>query len=1602
MKKKLIIVLGMHRSGTSLITRALTAFSINLGGNLIGASPDNPKGFWENKEIIKINDELLTLIGSSYDGLKLHPINAFKSNEFDELKSRAISVLNDSFNEIGDVWAFKDPRICNLLDFWVDIFEKIDCVTNYIIVLRNPMSVADSLFTRNKIQPFKSYLLWQQHLISAVSGTKYQQRVIVNYDYFIDKPYQQLQRVASKLNLPLLPINSKVVIEFLDHFLEKDLRHSHYTLNDLSNADQLPPNVLETYSLLNYAANDAINIDSPEFQNTLEAIKGSLSDYYPYIKYINSLYQKEIELYELISKRDTKVDTLNQELTSLNQFIDERKFEIKRLDSFINELNIKVGERDVNVNRLNQEITSLKQFIDERKAEIGILTKTLGERDVNVNRLRRELIEYKVNINFSDHERAASQLKFDYLTKALSNSKSEINILSKELKLTFETLDERDVNVNRLNQEITSLNQFIDERKAEIGILTKTLGERDVKVNRLNQEITSLNQFIDERSIEINDVNLKYENILNSLSWKFTKPLRDLRLYLFDKPKKYLQTSGYKIIKSIWKKLALAEAQKIKLKNIILNKRLEARNIELFESSNEYVYFKKNEEDFQSKIKLICFYLPQFHEIHENNLWWGEGFTEWINVRAARPVFNGHYQPRIPDTLGYYNLLDEDVQKMQVELAKNYGIGGFCFYFYWFAGRTLLEDPVKNYLKSNNDLPFCLCWANENWTRTWDGLDNEILIAQSHSSDDDIAFIEYIARYFNDARYIRINNKPLLLVYRPNLLPSAKETSARWRDWCKNNGIGDIYIAYTQSFEAVDPNEYGFDAAIEFPPNNSSPPDLTDKVVAMNEKFKGKAYDMSIFEERSRNYSQPAYKLYRSVCPSWDNSARRKNAGGIFLNSTPHKYEQWLKNAIEDTVQTKDNLDERLIFINAWNEWAEGAYLEPDARYGFAYLQATKNALLNHNADVKSYKKIVVVAHDAHPHGAQFLALNIAKTLKESLFCEVSLICLGDGPLKAEYKKHAHFYDFAGKDPLGDDAHDLANKLYQEGYSHAIVNTAVSGHFLETLHKNKFECISLVHEMGGVLKQYNLSKQAKKISKLASKIIFASKEVADSYSKFSATDQKKVIIRPQGLYKKDSEPLDKKADHLELCKMLNLKSTAKIILGVGYADHRKGADLFIDIGMELIKKDRNAYMVWVGSVESSMQEQISAKLSKTPKLKNHFIFTGLQENTNPYYRGADIFALTSREDPFPSVVLESMNVGLPVVAFKGSGGINKVLENNCGFNVPMENVLAFNNAILKIIKNEKLKNKISEACAEVIKHDFSFRHYLFDLLDYLNFGYKKISVIVPNYNYEQYIDQRLETITKQNYPLYEVIFLDDCSKDRSLDKARNFLNQSNIDFSIHSNTKNSNSVVSQWKKGIDLASGDYIWIAEADDYSDQNFVIEIIDRFDDPEVALSYSESNQVNEDGVVLAKNYLDYLKDVSPSHWAKDFTNNGHNEIVNYFYIKNTIPNVSAVIFRKISLSKIFKEQFSKAKEYSVAHDWFVYYNLLNYGKISFNSKSLNYHRRHNLGVTIGRDSKILLDEIAKMQKYIRKNRTLTIQQASKADKYLEELREKFKFLV
>jgi lipopolysaccharide biosynthesis protein len=356
--------------------------------------------------------------------------------------------------------------------------------------------------------------------------------------------------------------------------------------------------------------------------------------------------------------------------------------------------------------------------------------------------------------------------------------------------------------------------------------------------------------------------------------------------------------------------------------------------------------------------RLIAFHLPQFHPIPENDRWWGTGFTEWTNVVKARPRFPGHYQPHLPADLGFYDLRLSDTRLAQAELARKYGIHGFCYYHYWFHGRRLLERPVEEIIRSGQpDFPFCLCWANESWSRAWTGEEREVLQLQEYSAEDDRAHIRDLARAFGDSRYIRIEGRPLFLVYRASRLPEPRRTTDVWRAECDRLGIGPVFLARVESFVEESqrlPKEMGFDAAVEFMPDwGRSRTRLTDprrisrwlsrlslQQSGYNENLVHH-YDALVEEALGRQ--TPAYELFRCASPSWDNSARRQSKATIFHESSPKRYEHWLRALLTSALERPPG--RRIVFVNAWNEWAEGNHLEPDQRYGRAYLEATRGAL---------------------------------------------------------------------------------------------------------------------------------------------------------------------------------------------------------------------------------------------------------------------------------------------------------------------------------------------------------------------------------------------------------------------------------------------------------------------------------------------------------------------------------------------------------------------------------------------------------------------------------------------------------------------------------
>ena len=378
---------------------------------------------------------------------------------------------------------------------------------------------------------------------------------------------------------------------------------------------------------------------------------------------------------------------------------------------------------------------------------------------------------------------------------------------------------------------------------------------------------------------------------------------------------------------------------------------------------------KSNSRD---RTKLIAFYLPQYHPTPENDEWWGKGFTEWTNVAKSQPLFPGHYQPQLPADLGFYDLRLPETRVSQAQLAQAYGIYGFCYYHYWFNGRMILERPFNEVLESGSpDFPFCLCWANENWSRRWDGSEQSILLEQKYDEYDPIEHITWLEAAFQDSRYITIEGKPLLLVYKAGEIPNMSEIISKWRQYAKAKGYPDLYICFvrkTGGSTTLDNQHFldlGFDAHIDFQPDTSILnkdrnertlnylPTWIEMIISklIARIFKVIAVRYQLFSNRAvENLNRLDGTVFPCVFPSWDNTARRgKLFPFISQNSRAELYGKWLSTSIEKVADRSK--DEKIVFINAWNEWAEGCHLEPDTKNGREFLEVTKVVLDRHQHD---------------------------------------------------------------------------------------------------------------------------------------------------------------------------------------------------------------------------------------------------------------------------------------------------------------------------------------------------------------------------------------------------------------------------------------------------------------------------------------------------------------------------------------------------------------------------------------------------------------------------------------------------------------------------
>lgn len=1042
-----------------------------------------------------------------------------------------------------------------------------------------------------------------------------------------------------------------------------------------------------------------------------------------------------------------------------------------------------------------------------------------------------------------------------------------------------------------------------------------------------------------------------------------------------------------------------------KIKHLIRSNLLEQAKLviqnwkELWPNDRRLKRFEKIRSDTKiaDKVRVVAFYLPQYHPIAENNEWWGEGFTEWSNVASATGNWHGHNQPRLPADMGYYDLRLPEVYDKQTSLASEYGIDGFCFYYYWFNGRKILEKPLQNILdKKTRPFPFSICWVNENWTRSWDGMTGEVLVSTEHSLEMNTRFIEDVFPILSDENYIRVENKPVLTVYCAEKLDLTDETLTVWREYCRSRGLGEIYICAVQSFGFGDPTDLGYDAAIEFPPHaipskNEGVSHLEiENVSGLVPDFKGKVFSYPNFADHAMNRPRENYTLHRTCMLAWDNTARRGKQAHIYGHFSVDKYQQWmLTNMRKAVVEQSDPL----VFVNAWNEWAEGSYLEPDTVYGHELLAATRRAkratLWNKQgtywkpqirqaliSETCRNENILMIGHDAHKNGAQINFLCMLQNLVRDKKKRVTVILKEGGDLVPQYEQYGKVYILGDSENRYEIFQGIVRDYQSKGATKAICNTCVTGDLTEILHNTGYNVISLIHELPGIIEQYGLTSHCETLVKNADSIVFASQYVADKFAEKFAIKQDKVHVFMQGI-KHNPYLNSPETVRAEVRAEFGIPEHGQLIIGCGYGDIRKGIDLFVQLANIVSRKNTDAYFIWIGDIEEGVKSYLDRDMAEV--IAGRLIVTGYREDTGRILVAGDIFALTSREDPFPSVLMEAMEAGLAVFAFENCGGYQSIVNRESGGLVPFGDLNNYAESVNDLLTDSKKCSSISARNARYAADNFGYKNYLGKLLELAHTGYmhntenhaSKVTVIIPNYNYAQYLGLRLETVLGQSRLPDEIIILDDASADNSLQVIEDYTDKKNIDVIVIKNKENSGNVFLQWKKGLERATGDLVWIAEADDYCDQDFLHRMCAELRDPAISLAFCNSIMVDEFGASHGASYSEYYLTHFSDYFETGFHKNGVTFVNEVMTRRNAVMNASAVVFRRVSAVNAI-EKLGKLK---LSGDWLFWIELCMTGDISYTKDSYNYHRRHRKSVLgraleekseILREMLVLLDEI------------------------------------
>jgi glycosyltransferase involved in cell wall biosynthesis len=803
------------------------------------------------------------------------------------------------------------------------------------------------------------------------------------------------------------------------------------------------------------------------------------------------------------------------------------------------------------------------------------------------------------------------------------------------------------------------------------------------------------------------------------------------------------------------------------------------------------------------------------------------------------------------------------------------------------------------------------------------------------------------------------------MLYRARTVPDAAAAFARWRRLFREHHGEDPLLVMAQTFGDRDPRPYGLDGAVEFPPHKLGETLNEIPVELLDPDFSGKVHAYDEAADLSCTEPTPPFPLIKTCVPSWDNDARRQGAGMVLHGASPGRYQAWLGHLVEHARANPfpdSGRGDALVCINAWNEWAEGAYLEPDLRFGSAFLNATGRAVAGLQPDPRD-GALLLVGHDAFPAGSQHLLLHLGRQLQQAHGIAVQFLLLGGGRLLKAYQEVAPTLLAADDAALA--RHAAA--AYARGTRAAIVNTAAAAHACPALRDAGIAPTLLAHELPGLLRTRDLVEGARLGVESAQRIVFASAEGRDRFASAVPLPPGRVTVLPQGLY----APARRTTEAEGLRAQLGIAEDAPLALAVGFGDMRKGFDLALKAWSAV--QDEGLHLLWVGDLDTNTRALLGADLA-VARATGRFHHLPFRPDAADLFTTADVHLLASREDPYPSVVLEAMSAGVPTVAFEGSGGAPGLLrEMDAGLAVPMADAAAMARHAVRLARQGPPGGRARLAAAA--RRRFDFGDYASRLLALAIPSLARISVCIPSRDYARYMPARLGSVLAQTYPVEECIVLDDASSDGSAAVAREAAARAGRQILVIEGKRASGSVFKQWARAARLARGEWLWIAEADDECRPEMLARLAAAARAaPGTILAFCDSRAVDAGGLPLWPDHKAYYAELGQGALAADLTLPAPEFLGRCMAERNAILNASAVLFRRDALLAALDRCGRDLASYRVAGDWRLYAEMMMAGgSVTYVAEPLNTHRRHAASATHRLDPARHVDEIARVHAFI-----------------------------